>query len=79
MRRWIAGGEDIKVGTIGYLVETTLTGKTLWSLHEQPVAGWFGVGKVVRRNKTRSRVEVLQLHGAERDAFLQEAARRAAA
>ena len=79
MRRWIAGGDDIKIGTLGYLVETTSAGKTSWTLHEQPVPGWFGVGKVVRRNKTRSRVEVLQLHGGERDAFLQEAARGAAA
>jgi hypothetical protein len=78
MRRWIDGG-DIKIGTIGYLVETNVAGKTSWSLHAQPVKGWFGVGKVVRRNRTGDRAEVRRLHGAERDAFLREATRRAAA
>ena len=68
MRVWIDG--DIKVGSIGYLVETMVAGKTSWSLHDRPVKGWRGVGKVMRRNKTRDRVQILQLHGAERDAFL---------
>jgi hypothetical protein len=79
MRRWIAGDDSITIGTIGYLVETTVAGRTSWSLHERPVPGWFGAGKLVRRNKTRSRVEVLQLHGAQLYAFLQKPARGAAA
>jgi hypothetical protein len=70
MRVWIDG--DIKIGTIGYLVETVAAGETSWSLHERPVKGWRGVGKVVRRNKTRDRAQVLQLHGDERDAFLRD-------
>jgi hypothetical protein len=79
MRKWIARRDDIEIGTVGYLVATTAAGQTTWTLHAAPVKGWFGVGKVVRLNKTRSRAEVLQLHRAARDAFLQEAARRAAA
>ncbi len=68
MRVWIDG--DIKIGTIGYLDEAVTAGEAKWSLHEQPVKSWRGVGKVVRRNKTRDRVQVLVLHGRERDSFL---------
>ena len=68
MRVWI--DSDIKIGTIGYLVETLVAGNTSWSLHDRPVKGWYGVGKVMRRNKTRDRVQILQLHGDQRDAFL---------
>lgn len=68
MRVWIDG--DIKVGTIGYLVETVVAGRSSWSLHDRPVQRWRGVGKVMRRNKTRDRVQVLQLRGDKRDAFL---------
>jgi hypothetical protein len=70
MRVWI--DSDIKPGTIGYLVETLVAGRTSWSLHDRPVKGWRGVGRVMRRNKTRNRVQILQLHGDERDAFLRD-------
>jgi len=70
MRVWI--DDDVKVGTIGYLVETLVAGRTSWSLHDRPVKGWCGVGKVMRRNKTRDRVQVLQLHGDKRDGFLRD-------
>jgi len=70
MRVWI--DSDIKPGTIGYLVETWVAGRTSWSLHDRPVKGWRGVGRVVRRNKTKDRVQILQLHGDERDAFLRD-------
>ena len=70
MRVWI--DSDIKPGTIGYLVETWVAGRTSWSLHDRPVKGWCGVGKVMRRNKTRNRVQILQLHRDQRDAFLRD-------
>lgn len=70
MRVWIDG--DVCIGTIGYLVGTVGAGSTSWRLHDQPVKGWCGVGKAMRRNKERNRVQVLQLHGDERDAFLRE-------
>ena len=70
MRVWI--DSDIKIGTIGYLLETVVAGTASWSLHDRPVQGWCGVGKVVRRNKTRDRVQVLQLHRDRRNAFLLE-------
>ncbi len=70
MRVWIDG--DTKIGTIGYLVESLVAGRTSWSLHDRPVKGWCGVAKVMRRNKTRDRVQVLQLHGGKRDAFLRD-------
>jgi hypothetical protein len=70
MRVWIDG--DIKIGTVGYLVETVTAGETSWSLHDRPVKGWRGVGKVMRRNKTRDRAQIRLLHGRERDAFLQD-------
>jgi hypothetical protein len=68
MRVWING--DIKIGTIGYLVETVVEGRTSWSLHDRPVKGWCGVGKVMRRSKTRERAQILRLHRDKRDAFL---------
>jgi hypothetical protein len=68
MRVWIDG--DQKIGTIGYLAETISAGETSWSLHDRPVRGWRGVGRVVRRNKTRDRAQVLQLRGDECDDFL---------
>ena len=36
------------------------------------MTGWCGVGKVMRRNKARDRVQILQLHGYKRDAFLRD-------
>jgi hypothetical protein len=68
MRVWIDG--DIKIGTFGYLVESVATGESSWSLHDRPVKGWRGVGKVVRRNKAGDRAQILLLQGRERDAFL---------
>jgi len=68
MRVWI--DSDIKIGTFGYLVESVAAGESSWSLHDLPVKGWRGVGKVVRRNKAGDRAQILLLHGRERDAFL---------
>ena len=70
MRVWI--DSDVAIGTIGYLVERVVAGGTSWTLHAEPVKGWRGVGKVMRRNKTRNRVQVLQLHRDKRDAFLRD-------
>ena len=70
MRVWIDG--DIQVGTIGYLVETMVAGRAAWSLHDRPVTGWCAVGKVMRRNKARDRVQILHLHRGARDAFLRD-------
>ena len=70
MRVWI--DSDVKVGTIGYLVETVVEGRRSWSLSDRPVKGWRGVGKAMRRHKTRNRVQILQLHGDMRDQFLRD-------
>ena len=61
-----------KVGTVGYLVEKVVLGRSSWALHDRPVTGWCGVGKVMHRNKTRDRAQVLELHGDKRDAFLRD-------
>ena len=72
MRVWIDGDGSIEIGTTGYLVETVVAGSSSWRLYDRPVKGWCGVGKVMRRNKTRDRVQILRLHGDKRDAFLRD-------